>query len=109
MEHTRFYSSPEVCRLSGASFRQLDYWARTHRVAPSPDGFTGSGHARRWPLREAGVACALVAFDGALASLLSDAVVLHVREHGLTGTVWIGPFGFDCSQIRLRTLEPAVA
>ena len=29
------YRAPQVCRLVGISYRQLDYWARTDLIKPS--------------------------------------------------------------------------
>jgi DNA-binding transcriptional MerR regulator len=42
------YSSAEVCRLAGVSYRRLDYWARLGLVAPSVCECAGSGTRRRW-------------------------------------------------------------
>lgn len=43
------YSTTEVCRLTGATYRQLDYWARTGRIPGQPSGSViGSGNRRRW-------------------------------------------------------------
>jgi len=63
----RGYSSDEVRRRVGVSYRQLDYWARAGIVSPSIAPAEGSGSRRRWAeidvqrlmvaklLREAGV------------------------------------------------------
>ena len=37
-----------VCRLTGVTYRQLDYWARTDLVTPSITPATGSGSKRRY-------------------------------------------------------------
>jgi DNA-binding transcriptional MerR regulator len=37
-----------VCRLSGVTYRQLDYWARTGLVMPSVTPATGSGSKRAY-------------------------------------------------------------
>lgn len=43
------YTTVEVCKMTGATYRQLDYWARTARVPGQPDGSSvGSGNRRRW-------------------------------------------------------------
>lgn len=42
------YTSAEVCRLAGISFRQLDYWDRTHLFSPSVQSAAGSGSRRRY-------------------------------------------------------------
>lgn len=40
--------TPEVCRLAGVSFRQLDYWSRLGLVSPSVAECWGSGTRRLW-------------------------------------------------------------
>ena len=43
------YSTVEVCRITGATYRQLDWWCRTGRIPGQPSGAaTGSGRRRRW-------------------------------------------------------------
>lgn len=42
------FSGPTVCRLTGVTYRQLDYWARTDLVTPSITPATGSGSKRRY-------------------------------------------------------------
>ncbi len=44
---TRF-SGPTVCRLTGVTYRQLDYWARTDLVTPSITAASGSGSKRAY-------------------------------------------------------------
>ena len=43
----KLYSTDEVARHSGATFRQLDYWVRLGYVRPVRPS-SGSGNARRW-------------------------------------------------------------
>ena len=43
---------PEVCRLTGASYRMLDYWARTGAVVPEVEA-RGSGTQRRYTVDQA--------------------------------------------------------
>ena len=40
------FSDPTVCRLTGVTYRQPDYWARTGLVTPSTTSATGSGSKR---------------------------------------------------------------
>lgn len=40
------YHGPEVCELTGVTYRQLDYWARTDMVRPSVADAKGSGSQR---------------------------------------------------------------
>lgn len=52
------FGSPETCRLTKISYRQLDYWARTGLLVPSltPDGMgVGSGHKRRYSARDVAI------------------------------------------------------
>ena len=46
------YSGPEVCRVVGITYRQLDYWARTDLVRPSLADARGSGTQRRYSYRD---------------------------------------------------------
>lgn len=46
------FSSVDAARLSGATYRQLDYWCRTGRVEPSIDPGHGSGSARRYAIAD---------------------------------------------------------
>jgi len=42
------FSGPMVCRLTGVTYRQLDYWARTNLVTPSVTPAKGSGSKRAY-------------------------------------------------------------
>lgn len=42
------FSGPEVCRITGVTYRQLDYWARTDMVLPSITPASGSGSKRQY-------------------------------------------------------------
>jgi len=42
------FSGPMVCRLTGVTYRQLDYWARTELVTPSITAASGSGSKRTY-------------------------------------------------------------
>ncbi len=46
------YRVPEVCRIVGISYRQLDYWARTGLVRPSLRDAQGSGSQRLYSFRD---------------------------------------------------------
>ncbi|MBU6233659.1 MAG: MerR family transcriptional regulator [Acidobacteria bacterium] len=43
---TMGFSGPAVCRITGVTYRQLDYWARTGLVTPSVSPAQGSGSKR---------------------------------------------------------------
>ncbi len=40
------FRAPQVCKLVGITYRQLDYWARTELIRPSVQSATGSGSQR---------------------------------------------------------------
>ena len=46
------YRVPEVCKLVGITYRQLDYWARTGLVNPSVREAGGSGTQRLYSFRD---------------------------------------------------------
>jgi DNA-binding transcriptional MerR regulator len=46
------YRVPEVCKVVGISYRQLDYWARTGLVTPSIREAGGSGTQRLYSFRD---------------------------------------------------------
>jgi DNA-binding transcriptional MerR regulator len=46
------YRVPEVCRIVGISYRQLDYWARTGLVRPSLQDAHGSGTQRLYSFQD---------------------------------------------------------
>jgi DNA-binding transcriptional MerR regulator len=46
------YRVPEVCRIVGITYRQLDYWARTGLVKPSIKDAEGSGTQREYSFQD---------------------------------------------------------
>jgi DNA-binding transcriptional MerR regulator len=46
------FSGPTVCRVTGVTYRQLDYWARTELVTPSITPAQGSGSKRTYSYRD---------------------------------------------------------
>ena len=52
MPDTEGYRVPEVCRVVGISYRQLDYWARTGLVTPSVKEAGGSGTQRQYSFQD---------------------------------------------------------
>jgi DNA-binding transcriptional MerR regulator len=46
------YRVPEVCRIVGISYRQLDYWARTGLVRPTIRDAGGSGTQRLYSFQD---------------------------------------------------------
>lgn len=46
------FRGPQVCKLVGISYRQLDYWARTDLIRPSLADAQGSGTQRLYSYRD---------------------------------------------------------
>ncbi len=46
------FRGPQVCKVVGITYRQLDYWARTNLVRPSLADAHGSGTQRRYSYRD---------------------------------------------------------
>src|SRR6195256_5361049 len=46
------YRGPQVCKIVGITYRQLDYWARTDLLRPSISEAHGSGTQRRYSYRD---------------------------------------------------------
>ncbi len=46
------YRGPEVCKIVGISYRQLDYWARTGLATPSVRAAGGSGTQRLYSFQD---------------------------------------------------------
>lgn len=46
------YRGPQACKITGISYRQLDYWARTGLVTPSLQKAKGSGTQRLYSFRD---------------------------------------------------------
>jgi DNA-binding transcriptional MerR regulator len=49
---TRGYRGPQVCKIVGISYRQLDYWARTGLAMPSVQPAQGSGSQRLYSFED---------------------------------------------------------
>jgi DNA-binding transcriptional MerR regulator len=48
----QWFSTPDVSGLTGASVRQIDYWARTGLLRPSDQQGRGKGSRRRYAFRD---------------------------------------------------------
>lgn len=48
MSREEGFRAPDVCKLVGISYRQLDYWARTDLLKPSLQDAAGSGTQRQY-------------------------------------------------------------
>lgn len=51
-ETTEGYRGPQVCKIAGITYRQLDYWARTDLVRPSLREAKGSGSQRLYSFQD---------------------------------------------------------
>ena len=52
MAEDQGYRGPQVCKIVGITYRQLDYWARTDLIRPSIADAKGSGTQRRYSYRD---------------------------------------------------------
>ncbi len=52
IDDTVGYRGPTACAVSGITYRQLDYWARTKLVEPSIRDASGSGSQRLYSFRD---------------------------------------------------------
>lgn len=46
------FRGPQVCKIVGITYRQLDYWARTDLIRPSIADARGSGTQRQYSYRD---------------------------------------------------------
>lgn len=51
-ETTAGYRGPQVCKIVGISYRQLDYWARTGLATPTIQEAQGSGSQRLYSFED---------------------------------------------------------
>ena len=51
-EEEEGFRGPQVCKIVGITYRQLDYWARTDLIRPSIADARGSGTQRRYSYRD---------------------------------------------------------
>lgn len=77
-ETTETYSTVEVCRLTGATYRQLDYWCRKGLIPGLSTGH-GSGSRRRWSREQIAEAILLLTASRMVNAPL-DAAVAELRR-----------------------------
>jgi len=53
------FTTMDAVRLSGLTYRQLDYWDRRNVIRPSIEDADGSGSRRYWSARDLAVLCAI--------------------------------------------------
>lgn len=97
----RSYSSTEVVRRTGLTYRQLDYWDRSELLVPSVEPAHGSGSSRRYSaddLRRAQM----------LKAMLDRGISLQTirRQTASAGSFWVGVADLVTG---LRSLEALVA
>ena len=51
-EHTSGFRSPQVCKVVGLTYRQLDYWDRSGLLGPSLQVAAGSGTQRLYTFQD---------------------------------------------------------
>jgi DNA-binding transcriptional MerR regulator len=76
------FGGPEVCRIVGITYRQLDYWARTDLLRPSLADAQGSGTQRRYSYRDL-VALKVIKslLDGGVSLQTARRAIDYLREH----------------------------
>jgi hypothetical protein len=52
VEAESVYSTIQVCRIVGLTYRQLDWWLRTGKIELTSDATPGSGNNRLWTPEE---------------------------------------------------------
>ncbi len=76
------FGGPEVCRIVGITYRQLDYWARTDLLRPSLADAQGSGTQRRYSYRDL-VALKVIKslLDGGVSLQTARRAIDYLRDH----------------------------
>jgi DNA-binding transcriptional MerR regulator len=76
------YGGPQVCKIVGISYRQLDYWARTDLLRPSLADAAGSGTQRRYSYRDL-VALKVIKslLDAGLSLQTARKAIDYLRDH----------------------------
>jgi DNA-binding transcriptional MerR regulator len=76
------YRVPDVCRVVGISYRQLDYWARTDLVTPSVRDAGGSGTQRLYSFQDL-VQLRVIKklLDGGISLQRIRRAVIFLRDH----------------------------
>jgi DNA-binding transcriptional MerR regulator len=85
--HPATYTSAEVCRQTGLTYRQLDRWTSQRYLQPEQPTGHGSGHAYVWPLAELEVARMMAR----LVQLgISAQRAARVARHPTERWIWLG-------------------
>ncbi|HLG01757.1 MAG TPA: MerR family transcriptional regulator [Acidimicrobiia bacterium] len=76
------FRGPEVCKIVGVSYRQLDYWTRTNLIRASVAEARGSGTQRLYSYRDlVEVKVIKNLLDGGVALRQARRAVEYLREH----------------------------
>ena len=79
------YRGPTACSAAGITYRQLDYWARTHLVEPTVRAASGSGSQRLYSFRDILVLKVVKRLlDTGISLQQIRAAVDHLRSRGAT-------------------------
>ena len=79
------YRGPTACAAAGITYRQLDYWARTHLVEPTVRAASGSGSQRLYSFRDILVLKVVKRLlDTGISLQQIRAAVDHLRSRGAT-------------------------
>ncbi|HVM40616.1 MAG TPA: MerR family transcriptional regulator [Acidimicrobiia bacterium] len=77
------FRGPEVCKIAGISYRQLDYWTRTGLISPSIAEARGSGTQRLYSYRDlVEVKVIKSLLDGGVALRQARRAIEYLREQG---------------------------
>src|ERR1700746_1045868 len=76
------FRGPQVCKIVGISYRQLDYWARTDLIRPSIADARGSGTQRLYSYRDL-VALNVIKhlLDAGISLKTARTAIEYLREH----------------------------
>ena len=76
------YRGPEVCKIVGITYRQLDYWARTDLLRPSLSDAQGSGTQRLYSYRDL-VALKVIKslLDAGVSLQSARSAISYLRDH----------------------------
>src|SRR5438045_2398440 len=76
------FRGPQVCKIVGITYRQLDYWARTDLIRPSVADARGSGTQRKYSYRDL-VELKVIKnlLDAGLSLQTARRAIEYLREH----------------------------
>lgn len=93
-EDRDWVTSAELQADAAITYRQLDYWTRTHALHPITEHTPGSGHLRRY--HEDQVSRAIALRDLLAVGLNGDVVRRIVDDVLDTGQATVGPITITC-------------